>query len=199
MVYDPEHWYESTVRTLEAYVKANMNSRVYDVEMEFPGAIVDSQKVPLKKTMLHFAIDDVKSSVLGMGDNAFAQNYDASTHSIFPQYANQHEFTFDVGVWASDRSGGTTQRMRARQQFEFLFGSGGIDKLRSFSDGGDGVLEILSFTGGTNVLDESNGVRLYRMVNCMLVIRVFSRTPLPSTGIATIEQILQSQTITITG
>lgn len=197
MTYDPEKWFETVSRTLKEYVEANINTRVYSVVMEFPGSIVDSEKLPMKKTLIHFELDALDSAPIGMGDNAFAENYDATDQTITPQYAAMQVFTYDVGVWASDASGGVTQRMRARQALEFLFGinNGGIERLREFSDGGDGMLEIVSFTGGRFVLDRSaNDTRLYRMVDCQLVLRVYSRTPLEiQTPIPTIETQLQDQ------
>src|SRR4029077_993749 len=60
-----------------------------------------------------------------------------------------HLINLDVGIWASDRSGGVTARSRAKQILQnCLGGARGIEKLRDFSDGDDGQLEIMSFTGG---------------------------------------------------
>ena len=203
MTYDPEKFMETTLRTLKDYVSANLNTSIYSVVMEFPGAIEDSEKLPMKKTIIHFELDDISSSPVGMGDNAFADNYDSVAQTIQPQYAQMHRMNFDVGVWASDRSGGTTARMRAKQQLEFLFGlnSGGIDRLRNFSDNGDGVIEIVSFSGGRFVQDTSeNDTRLYRMVDCSLEVRVFSRTPLAiQTPIPTIESHTQNPGLTVIG
>lgn len=181
MTYDPEHWMESTMRTLNDYAEANFNTEIYNVVMEFPGPMIDALTDPIKKTVIHFELDDLVSRPVGMGDNAFRDNYDAVAKTIQPQYATMHEMNFDVGIWASDASGGTTFRMRARQTLEFMFGmnSGGIDRLRKFSDNGDGVIEITSFSGGRFVPDTADGgFRLYRMIDGVLQVRVFSRTPL---------------------
>lgn len=202
MTYDPERYLESTARTLKDYARASFNTGIYDIMMEFPSAATLANKLPLKKTLVHFELDDIDSQPVGMGDGAFAHNYDEDTEQIFPQYAMRHILSWDVGVWASDRSGGTTSRMRARQILNFLFdiNAGGIDRLRNFSDAGDGVIEIVSFSGGRFVQDTAaNDVRMYRMVDCALDVRVFSRTPLPADGFPTIQEFPQDPNITIIG
>lgn len=201
-VYDPEIFLESASRVLKDYVEANVNTRIYEVVMEFPGAAVDAGLLPVKKTVIHFELDDIDSKPVGMGDGMFADNYDSVNQQITPQYASVHRLLWDVGIWASDASGGTTFRMRARQALEFLFGrnNGGIDRLREFSNNNDGVLEIIDFTGGRFVLDttENDHKALYRMVNCQLEIRVFSRTPLSMAApIPTVEDHTQAPDITI--
>lgn len=202
MTYDAEHWLESTTRTILDYVKENLNTRVYDFQMEFPGAYIDSMKLPFAKTVIHFALDDAEPRPLGLGSGEQRSNYDPVLQAKFPQYAEVQTMTFDVGVWASDKSGGTTQRMRARQALGFLFGinNGGVEKFRQYSDGGDGGIEIRQFSGGRFVLDTSaNNVRLYRMVDCMLVVRAYSRTPIPETAIPTVEDFSQDSGLTIIG
>jgi hypothetical protein len=201
MSYDPEIYLESTIREIKAYVEANINTRIYKVVMEFPGSIVDSERMPLSKTLIHFELDADDPSILGMGDNVFETNYNSLDSSLGLQRAEQHMLNFDVGIWSSDRSGGTTSRSRAKQILQTLFGVDGIEKLRTFSDGGDGGIEIRSFTGGRFVLDVSdNDSRLYRMVDCQLNVRVFSRTPIAQAepGVA-IEEILQAPDLTILG
>lgn len=203
-VYDPEKFLESVSRVLKDYVERNIETRIFQVVMEFPGADVDAGDLPLTKTLIHFELDDIDSKPVGMGDGMFASNYDSVNQQITPQYASVHRLLWDVGIWASDRSGGTTFRMRARQQLEFLFGrnNGGIDRLRTFSDNGDGVLEVIDFSGGRFVLDTAEGDQkvLYRMVGCSLEIRVFSRTPLVmASPIPTVENHSQDPNLNILG
>ena len=200
-IYDPEHWMESVTRCLKAYTLENVNTRVFDVTMEFPGSIVDSEKMPLKKTLIHFELDAIDTKPVGFGDNMYAENYNAADQVIQPQYASKHLLTFDVGIWASDRSGGGTSRMRARQRLEFLFGmnGAGTTRFREFTDGGDGPVDVISFTGGRFIVDTSaHDFRLYRMIDCMLELRVFSRTPLGD-EFPTIEDIEQAPGLTIIG
>ena len=201
MSYDPEHWLESATRELKSYVEANINTGIYSVVMEFPGSIVDADKLPMKKTIIHFEIDNIESSPVGFGDNVFNDNYDPATELVTPQAAEEHMINFDVGIWASDKSGGATSRLRARQLLRSLFGIEGIAKMRAATDGGDGGLEIISYSGGEFAIDTSaNDVRLYRMINSMLVIRVYSRTlGTTVTPVQTIQEIDQAPNITIIG
>lgn len=198
--YDPEKFLESTVRTIKEYVETYINTRIYEVVMEFPGALYDAGEMPMKKTVIHFELDDQEGKPVGFGDGMFADNYVAGVGN-FPQYAAVQLFTFDVGIWASDSSGGTTSRMRAKQYLSFLLdmNNGGAKKLGDFSDNGDGRIEVLSFSGGRFVLDSANDVRLYRMVDCQLVVRVYSRTPIPSISEPAIEEIDQAPNLTIIG
>jgi hypothetical protein len=168
--------------------------------MEFPGADIDAKTVPLKKTLIHFAIDAIESREVGMGDNVFNSNYNATTHTVTPQSAMVNVVNFDIGIWASDESGGTTQRMRARQLLQNLFGIGAVAKFRTRTDGGNGGVEILRFSGGRFITEPVNDIRLYRMVDGQMDVRVYSRTPLSfaETGPA-IEEIVQAPNLTIIG
>lgn len=203
-LYDPERWLETTVRAIKDYTTSKVNTTIYDVVMEFPGSIIDAMDVPLTKTIIHFELDDINSKPVGFGDGMFADNYDSVNQEITPQYGSVHLLTFDVGVWASDRSGGVTQRMRAKQLLQFLFdvNGGGAQEFQNLTDNGDGLVEVLKFSGGRFVLDKSaNDQRLYRMVDCQLEVRVFSRTSITGvTPIPTVEEILQDNSgITIIG
>lgn len=198
--YDPEHWLETTVRGISDYVKNNINTRIYDVIMEFPGTLLDAKTLPLSKTIIHFELDDMPEKPLGMGDNIGALNYDAETQTVNPQEAGEHMLNFDVGVWASDASGGTTQRLKARQMLSFLFrGSQAFQKMKAATDNGDGFIEIIRFTGGSFTTENVNDQRLYRLIGCSLEVRVFSRTPLLDTAGPAIEEILQAPNLTIFG
>lgn len=193
MTYNPEKWLESLVRTLQAYaeqgidnaVKDNLGSpaglEAYQVIMEFPGEVIDDVKnLPLQKTIIHFEIDDPQTRLVGFGDNIFNQNYDDVTETVSPQEARLHTVNFDVGIWSTDSSGGTTARMRAFQILNTLFsGSQATTALRTFSDGGDGPIDILRFAGGRFATERVNDINVYRTVGAELEVRVFSRTARP--------------------
>lgn len=194
--YDPEKWLESTIRAIKDYAAAAFNSNIYTVVMEFPGADMDLKYLPLHKTVVHFEVDDMPETVLGFGENTFRMNYDEPTYTVNPQEAREHFINFDVGIWASDASGGTTSRMRARQILSWLFGGAqAIDALRAASNGGDGSVEIVRFGGGRFAIDSVNDQRVYRMVDGVLEVRVFSRTPLSKATGPAIEQITQQPVI----
>jgi len=189
--YDPEIWLESTVRCLKDYLEYKFHVSVsdgtnyvgenaYEVVPEFPGADLDLRKMPMQRTVIHFEIDEIVSQVVGLGDNIMEWTEDpANPGSIAPRYAQEHRLNLDVGIWASDASGGLTARLRAKQILQYaLGGAEGITGLRDFTDGGDGMLEILEFSGGRFMLDKINDMQVFRMVECTLRLRVFSRTPL---------------------
>jgi hypothetical protein len=188
--YDPEMFLESTIRCLKAYLEQQFHVAVddgenyvgldaYEIISEFPATGLELRKMPLHRTIIHFEIDDIQSSLLGMGDNIFAFTYDGATGTIVGRTGEVHVINLDVGIWATDASGGITARLRAKQILQnCLGGSLGIIKLRNFTNGGDGMLEIMGFSGGRFVLDKINDMTVYRMAECTLIIRVYSRVPL---------------------
>jgi hypothetical protein len=193
-VYDPEHWLESLVRTLQAYAENGVNNAVHDnlgnpaglqaynIIMEFPGEVIDDVKnLPLDRTIIHFEIDDPQTRVVGFGDNVFSQNFNEVEGTVSPQEARLHTVNFDVGIWSTDSSGGTTSRMRAFQILNTLFsGAKATEALRIFSDGGDGPIDILSFAGGRFATERVNDINVYRTMGAELEVRVFSRTAIPT-------------------
>lgn len=194
LTYDPENWLVSLTRTLKDYVSQGLDKSVldqsgnpvglgaYEVVMEFPGPTIDDVKnVPLAKTLVHFEVDDPETRLLGFGDNVFTTNYNETTGTIQPQEAREHRVNFDVGIWATDSTGGTTARMKAYQILTNLFsGSRAVNALREFSDGGDGPIDVLSFLGGRFATERVNDIDVYRTIGATLVVRVYSRTAQPS-------------------
>lgn len=214
MKFNPEKWLETTVRGIKEYTESALDLVIldeaqnpvglqqYEVVMEFPGADLDTRKVPNPKTIIHFEIDDLVDSIIGIGENYFRDNYDEVEKTLKPQEAIEHRVNFDVGIWAWDKSGGTTSRMRAVQVLTNLFGgTSSIDKLRAATDEGDGVIEIIGYQGGRFITDRVNDVPVYRMVGGELEVRVFSRTPMPTDAeaVPAIEEIVQSPGLTILG
>jgi len=178
MTYDPEKWLETAVRSLKAYAESKFDSDVYDVIAEFPGTEIDPRKLPLSKTLIHFETDDIVNRVIGFGDNIFRDNFDEDEMTVQPQEAKEHRINFDVGIWSSDRSGGTTARMRAYQILDLLFcGSRARRAIWNATSTGDGGLEIIEYTGGRFVTERVNDIPMYRSVDSQLEIRVYSRTP----------------------
>jgi hypothetical protein len=199
-IYNPEKWLETTMRGIHDYVDDNVDGSVYNVIMEFPGPLLDEQKMPIDRTIIHFEIDDIRTRPLGLGDDPAEWNYDEDTQSVNPQWATVHEIALDVGIWSSDRSGGTTSRMRAFQILQNLFGTpASVQSLRAATTGNDGGVEILRYSGGSAAIDTVNDVRMYRMVDGQLEVRVFSRTPLSDVPAPAIEEIVQSPGLTILG
>jgi hypothetical protein len=200
--YDPENWLVTLQRTLKEYaatgfqnsVKDNNGNPVglnlYEIIFEFPSTVDPLQKVPFEKTLIHFEFDDIVNEELGFGDNIFRTNYDEATDTIRPQEGKMHRVNFDVGIWTSDRAGGTTHRLRAYQVLENLFhGSRARKALFRASTHGDGGIEILQYTGGRFITERVGDVVTYRSVDGQLEVRVFSRTPMgqPEQAITTAE------------
>lgn len=198
--YDAELWLETAIRGIKDYAEEgfkeavqddslqDVGDQVYEVIMEYPATELITRLIPLGKTIVHFEIDDIDDRILGFGDGYQVLNYNPVLQQIEPQDAGEHRINFDVGIWASDRTGGTTARLRAYQVLRNLFqGPLAINKLRDVTNNNDGVLEILDFTGGRFFPDQINDIPLHRMVNCSLVVRCYSRTP--KTIIPTIEEI----------
>ena len=207
--YDPETWLETSMRILKEYAheefhKAvkdddlnNIGADVYEIIMEFPESEDILKLVPLPKTIVHFEIDEIDNDILGFGEGHHALNYDPLLQLIEPQEAGIHLIDLDVGIWASTRSGGLTARLRAYQILRMLFhGPLAHQELMKRSQGYDdhgkseGGLEITEFTGGRFIQDRINDVPIFRMIDCSLKIRVFSRSPIFS-QIPTIEDITQ--------
>ena len=195
--YDPEQWLVSTTRALKEFVDNAFNA-AYEVIMEFPSTDTVMKYVPLEKTLIHFEIDDVHGRPLGFGANIGTTNYDETnpgSETVRPQEARLHTINFDVGVWSSDRSGGTTARLRAQQTLSDLFiGKRAQDALDAAVKDGDGRIEILRYEGGRSLTDRINDVDVYRMTGATLEVRVFSRTKLgpleaPITDILTDENL----------
>lgn len=214
ITYNPEIYLESLSRCLKQYASNGFNDAyknqsnvssglsLFEIIMEFPGTEVSQKKMPLEKTLIHFAIDDIEDRVVGLGDNIFANNYvnnvSPTPDTVNPQEAKMHVVNFDVGIWSSDRSGGVTSRLKAKQTLTNLFlGSIAQSKIREATHGGNGCLEILNFSGGNFATERVNDVDVYRVIGAELVIRVFSRTPISATPLPAIETIVQSPGLTI--
>jgi hypothetical protein len=75
-------------------------------------------------------------------------------------------------VWASDQSGGSTSRLIAYEILDKAFG--GEMAKRKCMEATQGV-ELISFMGGRFVMDSINDIRIFRIVNAELVVRVYSR------------------------
>jgi hypothetical protein len=205
--YDPEQWLETSMRILKEYAREEFNravkdddlndigDEIYEIIMEFPESEDILKLMPMAKTIVHFEIDEIDNDILGFGEGHHALNYDSFLRLIEPQEAGVHLIDLDVGIWASTRSGGLTARLRAYQILRMLFhGPLANQELFSRSQGFDdkgkseGGLEITEFTGGRFIQDRINDVPIFRMIDCTLKIRVFSRSPI-FTQIPTIEDI----------
>ena len=207
--FDPETWLETAVRGIKDYAEEGfkksvrddeynfVGDEIYDIVMEYPPTDLILRTIPMNKIIVHFEIDDIDDRILGFGDGIFRWNYDPIFQLIQPQEAGEHRINFDVGLWVSDSLGGVTGRLRAYQTLRNLF-QGPLaqqsinEATMGIDDSGEreGGLDILEFHGGRFFAEQINDVRVFRLINCMLVIRCFSRTPI-EVDIPTIEEITQ--------
>jgi len=190
--YNAEQWLETAVRGLKDYASDGFNNAVlddlnqpsgldvYEIVMEFPSDQLIAKLVPGGKTLIHFEIDDIRDEPLSFGRNVAQQVYDGVNFTLTQREGRRHIMNFDVGIWAWDKSGGVTSRLRAREVLTNLFTGGmATENLRAATDGGDGQLELLSFDGGHFIQEAVNDVRTFRMINTSLMVRVFSRSVAP--------------------
>jgi hypothetical protein len=165
--------------------------------MQYPSTELINSMVPGSKTVIHFEMDAIEPTLLGMGKR-FEEIRDPVNHTSTRQMLKMARVNFDVGIWSWDRSGGTTSRMRAYQILENAFnGYKAQEALDNNVDNGKGRIEIISFTGGRFLVDTIDDVPVYRAVGGTLEVRVFIREPLPNEVGPTIEGIDQNENLTI--
>lgn len=191
--FNPDKWLVSMFRALETYVTTALgtDAQIYDLEMSYPDAGVIAKKMPLKKTIVHFDIDDPRLIPFGLGDNVVDQVYDETGHTIEEWEAHCHEVDINVGIWASVESGGVSARLEARQDLDRLFvGPAAFTACMTITNG----IEIMSFSGGQFANDTINDLPVFRVVDANLRVRVYSRTKkVPITFIDNIQQLPELQ------
>lgn len=196
ILYDPNEWLVSLTRALEDYVKAAFDADYFDVQMSFPDTTKFSKKTPFAKTLIHIERDEHDSPLMGFG-NPGKEVYDQAAGTWKVQEATQHLVNYDVGIWASAESGGETNRMQAVQVLTNLFNGNGADRRLAAATNG---IHVISFTGGSDVLDRVNDLPIWRAVGMTLIVRVFSRREPPASEIETaVDGFTQTSNLTIDG
>lgn len=186
--FNPDLWLASLHRGIKDYVESEIDKYIkddtmadaglqaYEIEMDWPDAVDTAKDIQIEKTIIHFVVDDIESRKLGFGAdvvNVTETLQTAPLPDLMKQHqARMHTVNYDVGVWASDKSGGSTSRLLARQMLDDILG--GDDARRNLKAATKGI-EIIRFTGGTFITERVNDVRVFRMIDCELVVRVFSR------------------------
>jgi hypothetical protein len=185
--FSPDEWLVSLFGSLTDYINAEIDQsvmvgldpqglRAYEVVMDFPDADSLPEGAEFNRTIIHFGIDDIETRQLGFGpgivNSEITDGTDLVAGTVSDQEAKSHVANFDVGIWASDESGGITSRLRAYQLLDKLF-NGMIAKTRCW-DFTEGV-EIRFYNGGRFVNETINDVRVFRAVGMELEVRVYSR------------------------
>lgn len=175
--YDPDNWLVSLTRGIGEYVVTVLDDPDTDVEMDFPDTRNMEKLNPLPRALIHFTQDNTSHPVLGFGMPGVS---DVTTNEDDPEApfdeatfieAAQHLVNFDVGVWVSAESGGSTKRMELQQALAAIFATAGGRKAFNLAVG----VNIIGFDGGRNVLDRINDVPVWRTTESTLVVRAFSR------------------------
>jgi hypothetical protein len=199
--YNPDLWATTMWRALKTYIDSIVDDDIYTVVLGYPTAKDLDQLLPLKKTIIHFDIEDAPERPLGLGDNYVDASYNDAPppDGQMVEYweAHYHEVLFDIGVWASAESGGVTSRLEARMLLTKLFtGTTAYEACMAVTDG----VHIHHFSGGRNLTDASGDIPLWRMVDIALTVQVFSRTKVPPVEyIAGIVDVVQEPEIEIGG
>jgi hypothetical protein len=182
--FNPDRWLTSAFNVLTEAVKGGVDGyvlddtaaeaglEIYDVVMDYFAADRPSEFTELDKTTIHFIIDNIENSRVGIGPQAVAATEIAPTipdaGTITEQLARSHRLNIDVGIWASDNTGGSSSRLDAYEMLDKLFNP---DAAIRFADG----VEIVSFNNGRFVTETLNDLRVFRVVGAELVVRVYSR------------------------
>jgi hypothetical protein len=192
--FNPDLYLTTMWRSLKGYIDTALTDSLYEVILGFPSPTDLDRLVPLEKTIIHFEIEDMPERPLGFGDNYVDYYRDETAppdgQTIEYWQAHEHMIDFDVGIWASAESGGVTARLEARQLLSQLFS--GKKAYRDCMETTDGV-HIQRFTGGRNLIDSHGDIPVWRMVDILLTVKVFSRVkitpPVPYVGdIAQVDQ-----------
>lgn len=174
-IYDPTDYVSSVSRVIRAYVKDQLLGNpviddVVDVEMSFPDTRSWTKASPLPRALVHFELDDDPPMVLGFGVPQTQDDQDDDTAIISePGY---HRLNFDVGIWTSPQSGGTTMRAKLRSALYAIFGPAGAR--RAFNTATQGLV-VGSYGGGGDVLDRVNDLPIYRTAQIELIVVAFSK------------------------
>lgn len=145
----------------------NVNGNVYQVVFDYSPAQITSQLLPLQRTVLHFAIDNIDNPLLGYG-RAVTETYE--TDQAIESEILPHEINFDVGAWASAKTGGSSSRLELYQLLTKLFQ--GVEAKAKCFEATDGI-EIMSFNGGRFFVDRINDLEVYRIIGAELVVKVY--------------------------
>jgi hypothetical protein len=194
--YDPSDYLTSTLRSIQAYVTDQLHGNgeildTVDVEMSFPDTRSWQKPVPLERSLVHFELDDDPEMRLGFGVPT-TQEDDGDTTTLSEPAL--HQLNFDVGVWTSAQSGGTSKRSQLRQALYAIFGPASARQEFTEQTG----LVVRSYGGGGDVLDRIGDVPVYRTAAITLVISVFSKH-LVATNVGLVTDYDQAEQLSVVG
>lgn len=178
--YNPDEFLTSLWDSLEGYLKAHLDTDIYDVQLGYPDILNLDKTVPFPKALISFDINDLNPMALGLGESSVNEFHDEFDRTTQTWEAFQYEPAFAVNIFAAAQNGGPNARLNAMQSLSYLFnGPRAREEMMQVTDG----IEILGFTGGRFVLDTLADQPVWRVVDLELKLRVFGRrklTPLPA-------------------
>jgi hypothetical protein len=186
--YDPYQWLPSMFRAIREYVLKGIDKaakyytddiglRQYEIVFDYPASVLVPDKLPFTNadgdpvTLIHFEIDNIENRLVGFGESHIGETPYPASGTIVPEEAEAHEVNFDVGIWATDKSGGSTSRLMAYQALDTIFS--GPSAQEACESATEGVL-VRSFGGGRFISDSVNDIRLFRVADMELVCFVYS-------------------------
>jgi hypothetical protein len=182
--FNPTLWLTTLIDAVENYVKTEIAQyvlngaglQVYEIIMDDPASNDSPIMVPLEKTIIHFAVDDVDNTRVGFGpqyiDEVETEGTVDAAGTVIPYEAVERVVAFDVGVWATDSTGGASALYAAYEALSSLFSG---DVARERMNDVTGGVEIRTFTNGRFVKESINDVRVHRIVGADLTLRVYSK------------------------
>ncbi len=184
--FTPDAWLTGLWRSLKTYIEDQIDTDIFKIVEGYPAADELVQQVPLEKTIIHLDIGDIRQIKFGLGDNFVDREYQEPDGTVIEWEAIPYEVDIDIGIWACVESGGVTARMQAYEQLSKAFaGPSAHEACLTATDG----VEVLSISGGRNVIDTISDIQFFRMVDITLRVRVFARLKVaPTTYIHEIDQ-----------
>lgn len=178
-----EDWLERTQRAIIGYLSEVLlvGSQTYKIVSGFPADDLFRQRMPLDDVLIHVDIDDIQNPIFGFGDNVIVgfNQYDIpNQYEVTEVEAQQHVVNFDLGVWATERAGGETARLKVYQRLTHALA--GTEAYSTFAER-TGV-QIQSFDGGQFIMETINDIKVWRVAGMTLVVQVFNkrfRSPVP--------------------
>lgn len=170
--YNENKWLTSTWRALKEYILDELGSvaSAYEIILGFPESDDLARLVPDRKIIVNFEIDNIQPDLIGFGEGVV--KYTEIAGGMFePREARRNDLNFDIGIWASDLAGGITSRMDAYERISNMFAT---PSRREYFRAETNGIQILNFDGGRGLVDKVADVRVFRMVEIELVLRVYS-------------------------
>lgn len=179
-----EDWLEGAIRALKGFLNEvlNVGTASYEIITGFPpDEIFGDRRMPLENVLIHVDIDDINNPIFGFGDTVLLNEsqYDFPTaNEMTPVEAQQHVINYDIGIWATEKAGGDTARLRVYQRLTHSLSGTEAYKIFATKTG----TQIRNFYGGHFIVDTINDIKVWRVANVTLSVVLFNKryaSPVP--------------------